>query len=66
MGTGWKYDKKPQTRPKKKAGDRRRRETTQRKRLVALGVSEESLRRKNAGEIRAMLRAAAKTGKKPA
>jgi hypothetical protein len=66
MGTGWKYDKKPQTRPKKKLSDRKRRERVQRKRLVAMGVSEESLRRKNAGEIRAMLRAAAKAGQKPA
>ena len=38
MGTGRTLNKKPRTRPTKSEGERRRREKTQLKRLVALGV----------------------------
>ncbi len=43
-------------RPVKKASDKRRREKTQRKRLAALGVSEERLRRMNAKQVRTLLK----------
>ena len=46
----------PMTRPVKSAVERKRRLKVQKKRLVALGVKEEALRRMTTGEVRAMLR----------
>ena len=56
MGTGRTFNKKPISRPKKGASERARRVETHRKRLIALGMSEESLRTMNPDELRALLR----------
>lgn len=56
MGTGRTLNKKPRTRPVKAAGDKRRREKTQLKRLVALGVEEEVANKMTTGAVRAALR----------
>jgi len=53
--------KAPARRPRKKAGDRRRRVATQKKRLVALGVAEEALKKMSDAELRALLRHPEKT-----
>jgi len=55
MGTGRTFNKKPISRPKKGASERARRIATHRKRLLALGVSEEALRTMNPDEMRALL-----------
>ena len=47
-------------RPKKKPRDRKRREATQRKRLIGLGHDEAVVNKLNAGELRASLRDAAR------
>jgi hypothetical protein len=52
-------------RPVKKASDRRRREKAQRKRLLALGVPEEQLRKMDAKQVRLMAMRPARI-KKPA
>ncbi len=56
MGTGRTYNKQPLTRPKKKAGERRRRVAVQRKRLVALGMDEEVVGKLNTREIKDLLK----------
>ncbi len=56
MGTGRTLNKKPRTRPVKAEGDKRRREKTQLKRLVALGVEEEKAKKMTAGAIRTALK----------
>lgn len=56
MGTGRTLNKKPRTRPVKAAGDKRRREKTQLKRLVALGMDEEKAGKLTTGAVRAALR----------
>jgi hypothetical protein len=50
-------------RPVKKAGDRRRRQKVQRKRLIALGVSEEKVRVMDPSDVRQMLKRPAKLRK---
>jgi hypothetical protein len=55
MGTGRKFNKKPVTRPKKKPRDRRRRERTHRKRLIALGVPEADVAKMNSKQLRERL-----------
>jgi hypothetical protein len=54
---------KPVRRPKKIGADLRRREKAQRKRLKALGVPEERLRKLNSKQVRELLRRPAKLGK---
>lgn len=44
MGTGRKFNKKPVSRPKKNACERKRRDNVHKKRLVALGMSEEDVK----------------------
>lgn len=61
MGTNRKLNKTVKTRPVKNAGDRRRRLKTQRKRLVAMGLDEETVRKMNDGKIRELLRRPLKT-----
>lgn len=56
MGTGRTFNKKPVSRPKKGLSERNRRLKNQKKRLIALGVSEESMRTMNPGDIRELLR----------
>lgn len=56
MGTGRKFNKKPVSRPKKAPAERRRRETTHRKRLEALGWSPAAIRQMTAKDMRAALR----------
>ena len=56
MGTGRKFHKRPKTRPKKKGSDRRRREKNQRKRLIALGAGEESVRHMTSRKILHLLK----------
>ena len=56
MGTGRTLNKKPRTRPVKAAGDKRRREKTQLKRLVALGTDEDKAKKLTTGAVRAALR----------
>ena len=60
MGTGRKFNKKPATRPKKSLLERARRERTQRKRLTALGMSEEVVKKLNTKQVRDFLRRPAK------
>lgn len=60
MGTGRTLNKKPRTRPVKSEGDKRRREKTQLKRLVALGVDEAVASKMNAGAVREALKRPAK------
>lgn len=50
-------------RPKKSALSRRRREMEHRKRLMALGMSEEEVARLNTKELRQLLRKPARTAK---
>ncbi|MBT3191825.1 MAG: hypothetical protein HN341_04655 [Verrucomicrobia bacterium] len=61
MGTGRTYNKAPVSRPKKSEGERARRVATQRKRLVARGMDEETVRKLNTKEIRELLMETAKT-----
>ncbi len=61
MGTGRTLNKKPATRPVKCAGERRRRDALQRKRLVAMGMDEAVAAKLNAVEIRDLLRTPVKT-----
>jgi hypothetical protein len=56
MGKARKYNKKPKTRPKKSTGDKRRREKVQSKRLIALGATEESVKRMNPKRVRDFLK----------
>lgn len=56
MGVGRKFAKEPRTRPRKTDGERRRRETSQRKRLVGLGMDELAVRKLNSEELRNSLR----------
>jgi hypothetical protein len=56
MPTGRKFNKKPVTRPRKSGAVRRRRELVQRRRLLALGMSEEKVAKLNASEIRELLK----------
>ena len=60
MGTGRTLNKKPRTRPVKQAGDRRRRQKTQLKRLVALGVDAGKAAGMTAGAVRTALKRPAK------
>jgi hypothetical protein len=55
MGTGRKLQKKPMTRPRKSPLERRRRDKNHRDRLVALGMSDEDVRRMTSKEIRQLL-----------
>lgn len=55
MGTKRKLNKKPMTRPRKKPGERRRREGEQKKRLLALGVPEEKIAKMTPKDIRILL-----------
>ncbi len=56
MGKGRTMNKAPITRPKKGTGERARRVSTQKKRLVALGVDEQKVAKLNRKEIRNLLR----------
>ncbi len=56
MGTGRTMNKAPISRPKKCESERKRRINTQKKRLVGLGVAEETVSKLNTKEIRALLR----------
>lgn len=56
MGTDRQSGMPHMNRPVKKAGDRRRRDKTQQKRLAALGVPEEKIRTMDAKKIRTLLR----------
>lgn len=60
MGTGRTLNKKPRTRPVKSDGDKRRRERTQAKRLVALGMEASEVEAMTAGAVRAALKRPAK------
>jgi hypothetical protein len=55
MGTGRKFNKQPVTRPKKSPIERRRREASQRKRLVELGMDAEEVRKMDSRTIRALI-----------
>ena len=56
MGTGRTLNKAPKTRPKKSPSERARRERTQKKRLVALGLNEERVAKMNSREIKDLLK----------
>lgn len=51
-------------RPVKKAGDKRRREKVQRKRLIALGVDAAAVKKLDSSEVRQMVKAPSKLKKK--
>ncbi len=55
MGTGRKFNKQPVTRPKKSPVERRRREASQRKRLVELGMDAEEVRKMDSKTVRALI-----------
>ena len=55
MGTGRTLNKKPRTRPVKSEGERRRKQATQAKRLVALGIPEETVKSMLPTDIRTAL-----------
>lgn len=61
MGTGRKFNKKPKTRPKKNATDRRRRIALHRKRLIALGMDEKIVSKLDTKQMRALLKCPEKT-----
>ena len=52
MGTGRTLNKKPRTRPVKRAGDRRRRQKTQLKRLIGLGMDADQAGKLTTGAVR--------------
>ena len=60
MGTGRKFNKTNITRPRKGGAANVNRQNTQRKRLLALGVSEEAVAKMNPREVRDMLKFPAK------
>jgi hypothetical protein len=60
MGTGRKYQKKPMTRPTKTPGNRARRQRTQKRRLIALGMDEAEVERMDAKTVRELLKRPAK------
>lgn len=61
MGTGRKFNKKPATRPRKSGRARERRDETHKKRLIALGMSEEEVRVLTSKDIRTLLKTPVKT-----
>ena len=63
MGTGRTLNKKPRTRPVKSAGERRRRERTQLKRLVGLGMAEDKAAKLTTKAVRTALKRPLKTAK---
>lgn len=60
MGSGRKFRKAPVTRPKKKLGDKSRRQREQKKRLIGLGMDEAVVGKMNAKQIRDHLKRPAK------
>lgn len=56
MGTGRKFNKKPDTRPRKSGTERRRRDNVHKKRLIALGMPEEKVRHLTSTAIRDLLK----------
>jgi hypothetical protein len=66
MGRGRTYNAKPRTRPKKKQGDRRRREKVQKIRLIKLGADEKAVNAMNPKEVRDMLKRPARVKAKKA
>ena len=63
MAQNRKYYKTNKTRPKKAPGAKRRRQLEHRKRLVALGVSEEEVSKMNQKQVRDLLKYPAKVKK---
>lgn len=63
MGVGRTFNKQPKTRPKKSIGDTKRRVKVHRKRLVALGFTEEEVRTMTAKRVRQLLARPAKLAK---
>lgn len=61
MGTGRKLNKAPKTRPKKNPRERRRREATQRARLVEMGMDPETVRTMTGQDVRHKLQRPVKT-----
>jgi hypothetical protein len=60
MGTGRKFTKTVITRPRKSGAARNQRQKNQKKRLIALGMSEEVVEKMNPKEVRDLLKAPAK------
>ncbi len=56
MGTGRTYKRKPLTRPRKTGYELRRKQNVHKKRLIALGVSEEAIRTMTQKDIRELLK----------
>lgn len=56
MGVDRKFNPKTRTRPKKTPGERRQRERVQRRRLIALGMTPESVKNLDGVHIRALLK----------
>ena len=63
MGTGRKFRKMTMTRPTKSGREKARRQRTQKARLIALGVDEETANKMNPHDIREMLKRPAKISK---
>jgi hypothetical protein len=66
MGTGRTLNKKPRTRPVKGTGDKRRREKTQVKRLIKLGMDPAAVAKLQSDEVREKLRQPKKIVRKAA
>lgn len=64
MGTGRKFNKKPDTRPRKSGGERERRDKTHQKRLVALGMPEEKIKHLTSKDIKTLLKTPKQTAAK--
>jgi len=56
MGTSRTLNKTVKTRPKKKPAERRRREATQKKRLIALGMDEATVAKMTSKQVREHLK----------
>ncbi|MDI6775338.1 MAG: hypothetical protein QME60_08125 [Verrucomicrobiota bacterium] len=66
MGTGRTFHKRPKTRPKKNPSDRRRKQKSQKKRLLALGMSEEAVRRLTSRQVLDLLKRPSEIAGRPA
>ena len=56
MGRGRTLSKKPMTRPKKGEAERRRRDLTQKKRLISLGMAPEAVEKLNTRQVKDFLK----------
>lgn len=63
MGTGWKMQKKTMIRPRKSGAEKNRRMKVQRRRLVALGMSEAEVAKMNPRKVKDLLKYPVRTAR---